>query len=81
MRILPFALLCALALGAQQRVKLSVDPATDEGKLLEQIGQQQDAAKKQQLMEEFVSRYPKHSGSVWVYGQLQPIYLKGRAVR
>lgn len=76
MRRFYLAVLCAFVLGAQERHKLSIDPATDEGKLLERIGQQQDAAQKQQLMEEFVSKYPTNPGVTWVYGQLQPMYLK-----
>ena len=76
MRLFYLTLLLALPAGGQQQQKLKIDAATEPGKLLEQIVQQQDAARKQQLMEDFAGKYPQDSGIPWVYGQLQPIYLK-----
>lgn len=67
--------LCAFALSAQQH-KLSIDIETDEGKLLHRLEEQENPLQKRQIMEEFVAKYPKHAGVPWVYGQLQPIYLK-----
>jgi tetratricopeptide (TPR) repeat protein len=39
-------------------------------------GSETDEAKRLALFEEFVQAYPKHGGTAWAYGQLQPIYLK-----
>src|SRR5207237_939563 len=72
----PFLILLTLAATAQQRPKLIVNPDTDEGKLLQQIGQQSDASKKQALLEEFIAKYSKHDAAAWVYGQLQRLYLQ-----
>lgn len=71
-----FLLAFTLAAGAQQRHKLVINSDTDEGKLLQQIGQQTDGARKQPLLEEFIAKYPKHDAVAWVYSQLQPIYIK-----
>jgi tetratricopeptide (TPR) repeat protein len=71
-----FVVLLAFAANAQPRHKLVVNSDTEEGKLLQQIGQQTDDPKKQALLEEFIAKYPKHDGVTWVYGQLQPLYIK-----
>src|SRR5450759_304881 len=71
-----FVVLLAFAANAQPRHKLVVNSDTEEGKLLQQIGQQTDNPKKQALLEEFIAKYPKHDGVTWVYGQLQPLYIK-----
>lgn len=56
--------------------KLLIDTSTAEGKTLAEIAQQQDAARKQTMLEEFMKTYPKSSQSAWVYGQLQSLYLQ-----
>lgn len=76
MRLCFLALFCALLVSAQARPKATIDPASPEGKLLEQLNQQQDPAQKQQLMESFAAQYPKSSAAPWIYSQLQPLYLK-----
>lgn len=76
MKTVAFLLLLAYAARAQHRPKLVVDPNSDEGRLLQQIGQQNDDTKKQALLEEFIAKYPKHDGVIWVYAQLQPLYIK-----
>ena len=53
-----------------------VNAETPEGQLLQQIGQEQDAAKKLALMEEFDSKYASHQGAGWVWAQMQEAYLK-----
>lgn len=58
------------------RHKLVINAETDEGKLLQQIGQESDSAKKIALMEEFAGKYPKHDGMAWVYSQMQTEYAK-----
>jgi tetratricopeptide (TPR) repeat protein len=63
---------------AQQARKLTVDPATPSGKALQAIIEQQDPAKKQELLESFAAKFPTDPGVPWVYGQLQPMYLKAQ---
>ncbi len=68
-------LLAQVAFG--QRHKLgTVNAETPEGALLQQIGTEADAAKKVALMEEFVTKFPKHEGTGWVLLQLQGAYSK-----
>jgi tetratricopeptide (TPR) repeat protein len=73
--ILVAALLTA-AVAHAERHKLVIDAETEEGKLLQAIGQEEDAARKLRLMEEFAGKHPKHEGAAWVYSQLQPAYMK-----
>ncbi len=70
--------LVAFALAAfGQRHKLElVDSEKPEGKLLQQIGQENDAAKKAALMEQFTQQYPKTEATAWVLEQLQGLYVK-----
>lgn len=70
--------ICLLAQAAfAQRHKLgTVNAETPEGALLQQIGQESDAAKKTALMEEFAGKFSKHEGAGWVYMQLQSAYVK-----
>ncbi len=75
------ALLTAIAIaalpGAAQRHKL-IEPnaATEDGKALQSIVNEQDAARKQKLMEQFNAGHPKHEAGGWVWSQLQQSYLK-----
>ena len=62
--------------GWAQRPKFDFNTATPEGRLLQMAGSETDEAKRLALFEEFVQAYPKHGGTAWAYGQLQPIYLK-----
>ncbi len=60
-----------------QRHKLEeVDSEKPEGKLLQQILQENDQAKKAALMEQFASQYPKLEASGYILEQLQGIYVK-----
>lgn len=78
MRILSFVLVLGLipALGSAQRHKLTINAETPEGQMLQQIGQESDAAKKLALMAEFVNKHPSHEGAPWVLEQLTAAYLK-----
>jgi tetratricopeptide (TPR) repeat protein len=78
MRITPilFAILLAAFPLCAQRHKLTINAETPEGQLLQQIGQEGDAAKKTALMEEFTQKYAKHEGMGWVLEQLVAAYLK-----
>lgn len=69
-------LVFAALLSAQERHKLEINAETDEGKLLQSIGQEPDPAKKAGLMEQFLAKYPSHDGAGWVLSQLQPVYMK-----
>ncbi|MBL8177281.1 MAG: hypothetical protein JNK48_21580 [Bryobacterales bacterium] len=72
-------LLAVLLAGAPlfgQRHKLTINAETPEGQLLQQIGQEADAAKKTALMEEFTQKHAKHEGMGWVLEQMVAAYLK-----
>ncbi len=71
-------IIAAFALTAfGQRHKLEVvDTEKPEGKLLQEIGQENDAAKKAALMEQFIQQYPKTEETPAVLEQLQAIYVK-----
>ena len=71
------AVLCLPA--AAQRKKVDINTETPEGQMLQQIGTEADPAKKLALQEEFVVKFPQHSGAVWVYGQLHTAYVKANA--
>src|ERR1044071_816983 len=60
-----------------QRHKLDeVDAEKPEGKLLQQCMQENDPAKKAELMEQFAGQYPKVEQTPWVLEQLQAYYVK-----
>jgi hypothetical protein len=70
-------ILGAISTAHAQRHKLGeVNAETPEGQLLQQIGQEADAAKKLELMEKFTAQHPKHEGAAWVLEQLQAAYAK-----
>lgn len=74
------ALLCSCCVWAQsnsQRVYIEVD--TNEGLLLQQITEQQDASKKKVLLSKFASLFPKHEGMAWVNFQLQELAAADKA--
>jgi len=60
-----------------QRHKIEeVDTEKPGGKLLQQIMQENDAAKRAPLLEQFAGEYPKHEAIGWVLEQLQQSYAK-----
>lgn len=60
-----------------QRHKIEeVDSEKPEGKLLQQIMQENDGAKRKPLLEQFATEYPKHEGAAWALEQLQQIAVK-----
>jgi tetratricopeptide (TPR) repeat protein len=73
-------LLLGLAVGipaAAQRHKLSsINAETDDGKALQAIGQETDAAKRIGLMEQFATAHPKHESVGWVLTEAQKAYVK-----
>jgi hypothetical protein len=79
MKLLTVTLTVFLLAGsaAAQRHKLdSINAETPEGKLLAQIGNESDLAKKATLMEEFGKSFGQHKGAGWVLSQLQDVYAK-----
>jgi tetratricopeptide (TPR) repeat protein len=75
MKIVLLALL--LAGGAlAQRHKVNINTETPEGQALQQIGQESDDAKKLAACEKFTQDYPKSENLAWVYGEMQPLYVK-----
>jgi len=72
------ALLAAATVAFADRTKVDINAETPEGQLLQQIGQESEAAKKRALLEEFVGKHSNHAGILWVYGQLLPLYLEAK---
>jgi tetratricopeptide (TPR) repeat protein len=70
------ALLLASGMASAQRHKITINAETPEGQLLQQIGQEADAAKQIGLLEQFAAQHPKHEGTPWVYEQLLEAYTK-----
>jgi len=58
------------ASSSAQRQKVTTNVTTPEGKLLQQVTEESDDAKKVALMEQFLVQYPKHEGALWVYSQM-----------
>lgn len=75
--VLTYALLLVSTAEAQRHKLATVNAETAEGKILQQIGQETDAAKKVALMEQFASQFPTHNAAGWVYSQMQAAYVKG----
>ena len=73
---LTYALLVASMAEAQRHKLATVNAETPEGKMLQQIGQETDAAKKLAMMEQFASQFPTHDATGWVYSQMQVAYSK-----
>ena len=67
---------CWSGVVAQNRNKVDINTETPEGQMLQQIGAEQDQAKKIAMMEEFLGKYASHSSVAWVLGQLHAQYLK-----
>lgn len=70
------ALLSATLAWGQKRGKVDINAETPEGQALQAIGQEQDAAKKLALAEEFLQKHPAHAGALWVMGQAAEGYAK-----
>lgn len=73
--VLALVILSATEAFAAKR-KLSVDIDTPEGKLLKQLTDEADPAKKLAGMEEFATKHPAHESATWVLGEMTTAYLK-----
>jgi tetratricopeptide (TPR) repeat protein len=60
----------AAAVLSAQRQEITINTATPEGRLLQQVGEEPDDAKKVALMEQFLAQFPKHEGTAWVYSRM-----------
>jgi hypothetical protein len=69
-------LLVAGTAEAQRHQLSSINAETPEGKDLQAIGTESDAAKKLALMEQFVAQHPKHEATGWVLTQMQLASVK-----
>src|SRR5689334_18450806 len=76
MRRLVILLTLTAAAFAQRHKLEEVNAEKPDGKLLQQIMQENDAAKKTALMEQFAAEFPKADSSAWVLEQLQTGYVK-----
>jgi tetratricopeptide (TPR) repeat protein len=74
--ILLSALVAVTSVLSAQRHNITINAETPEGQLLQQIGQEADAAQKTVLLEQFAAKYPKHEGILWVYEMMIPAYAK-----
>src|SRR4051812_23429865 len=70
-RLLLAAGLAAVPALAQRHTLAQFNPQTEEGKVLQAISTEQDGNRKLALLEEFVSKYPKHEATSWVLYQMQ----------
>lgn len=59
-----------------QHKQYTIDAGTPEGRILQMAGQEEDAAQKTALLEDFVARYPRHEGFAFACSQLVPLYVK-----
>jgi tetratricopeptide (TPR) repeat protein len=64
-----FLTLVAAPFSAQGQ-KFTINTTTPEGRLLLQVKEESDDAKKVALADQFLAQYPKHEGAVWVYSQM-----------
>lgn len=67
-------LIAAMAFGG--RYKLTIDPETKEGYVLQQIKQERDPAKRITLMIQFTDEFPKDDNLPWVLEQLLPHFTE-----
>ena len=76
MRLVLIFVACAAAVFGQRHKIEEVNAEKPEGKLLQQIMQENDAAKKTALLDQFGGEFPKHEPRRWVLEQLQGVYVK-----
>jgi lipopolysaccharide biosynthesis regulator YciM len=76
MRLVLIIVACAAAAFGQRHKIEEVNAEKPEGKLLQQIMQENDASKKTALLDQFSGEFPKHDSTPWVLEQLQGIYVK-----
>lgn len=73
-----FCLVVVSVLAFGERHKVTIDPETKEGYVLQQIQQERDPVQKIKFMNDFVVEFPKSESLAWVYEQLLPVYLNAK---
>ncbi len=76
MRIAVILAVCSLTAFGQRHKLEEVNAEKPDGKLLQQVMQENDPARKTALLEQFASQFPKAESSAWVLEQLQASYVK-----
>src|SRR5512146_2660143 len=76
MRVVTILIAFALEATAQRHKLDEVNIDKPEGKLLQQVVQENDPARKAALMEQFASQFPKLEATEWVLEQLEQYYGK-----
>jgi tetratricopeptide (TPR) repeat protein len=74
--VIVMAVLCAVPLLAQQRKVPVINTGSPEGQLIQQFTKEDDPAKKIELMNQFLTKYPDSEASPWVTSLVQAEYLK-----
>src|ERR1044072_6390197 len=78
MRLVVLFVAFALTASGQRHKIEEVNSEKPEGKLLQQIMQENDTAKKAALLDQFAGEFPKQEATPWVLEQLQAIYVAGK---
>lgn len=73
--VLSAALLIALSYGTRAQ---AFDPSTPDGAALAAIQKESDAGKKQEMLQDFVQKYPDSKNAGWAWAQLQAGYLQAQ---
>jgi tetratricopeptide (TPR) repeat protein len=73
--VLSAALLMALSYGSRAQ---AFDPSTPDGAALASIQKESDPAKKQELLQDFVQKYPDSKNAGWAWAQLQAGYFQAQ---
>jgi tetratricopeptide (TPR) repeat protein len=55
-----------------QGQRFTINTSTPEGRLLLQVKEESDDARKMALADQFLTQYPKHEGVTWVYSLMVP---------
>jgi hypothetical protein len=80
MRLALLAVFLLAAPASAQTQRFQIDAQTPEGLLLQMAGSESDEAKKIQLYEEFLEKYPDHAGKAYALNQVVPLWLKNKAL-
>ena len=75
--IVVLIVLAVTAYGQRHKAPTEVDAEKPEGKLMQQFMSESDPAKKNALLEQFASEFPKTEHTAWVLEQVQAFYVKG----
>lgn len=71
-----FIAIAVAAFGQRHKPPTEVDAEKPDGKVMQQIMQESDPAKKNALMEQFANEFPKVENTAWVLESIQAYYVK-----